>query len=193
MHSQDYYSKENIEQGYDFTNDKDKYPNGKLSVVEINNQNCSSILAFNNTPIMNSFVDRTDDTFYFIPVKNGKEVEFNPSFLFTKANQIILFDKGNDKFKLSQYYNRYSNISEKYHLVCSEVFTNTGIKCRSTMFTPFGGSNMSVKDIEKSITEISSNELIKLTQTIYESVKSGEEIDLKRYFNLLLGKKDLKK
>jgi hypothetical protein len=132
--AEDYYSRDHIQQGgIDYEGPRNKglvYNNGKLSLFRIDQNNSTNVTTFSNSPVMNGFISNDNKHYKFILVNNGKEVENNPSFFFSKANFIYLNDKGNDKDKIDRIYRSIPIDSNLSHTVCSEVFTNTGIKCR---------------------------------------------------------------
>lgn len=143
---QDHYAKDHISQGGKSTSkedDKDSkvkpdnktginYYEGKLEISRLNNNSdAKSILSFNNSPVMNSFLNINNDTLYFIPVGNNKKLEFNRSFSFNKANQLKVDEDNTGTENLQKYYKSIPLTMKQKHLTCSEVFTNTGIKCRT--------------------------------------------------------------
>jgi hypothetical protein len=132
---EDYYSRDHIQQG---ERDDDKphpravgleYTRGKLHVTNLKTKNTSTILTFNNNPVMNSFYSSDRKSFYFVPVNNGRAIENNASVFFSKANFIKLDSLENDMVKINRTYSIVPDDNQLAHTVCSEVFTNTGIKC----------------------------------------------------------------
>lgn len=132
----DFYSKNHIA-----TNDteesskKDKsdpnYPEGKLALYKLTESSASSITSFSNTPVINSFVNKANSKFYFITVGNGISVHNNSSFIYNKANFLFFSDdERNDKKKTERIYSVIELSKNQQHLVCNEVFCNTGIKCK---------------------------------------------------------------
>lgn len=100
----------------------------KLVILELKDSVAISIVESNNNPITNVLLKKDSDVLYFSPVISNNGIENNPSFFFNLANFIRLKDSS-DK-NLSKYYssNSYS-VDKCKHFICSEVFTNTGIKC----------------------------------------------------------------
>lgn len=124
----------NNDHNNDQSNNNFNYPNGRLAIYVVDMTN-NSILAFDNYPLLNAFESFTRDTLYYIPSIN-KELEFNASFFFNKANFITLSRAtDNNMPKINEIY-KVKNINirtTQRHLVCSEVFTITGIKCRTVV------------------------------------------------------------
>lgn len=104
------------------------YENGQLFIVKIGQ--AKSFAAFNNSPVINAFTDHSGNKLIFSTVRNGKSMEFNSSFSFSKANFIRLSDRNNDFDKVEKYFNNLILTNDQRHLVCSEVYANTGIYCR---------------------------------------------------------------
>lgn len=184
---EDSYSSDHILQGEN-ENKEDKknrvkktvYTNGKLSISELNSD-AESIIDFNNTPIMNAFQSSDSKVLYFITVMNGKEMEFNPSFSFNKANFIKLAN-GYDFSSISRCYNKMELEGVK-HLVCSEVFTNTGIKCRNTSIGIIKDKDIKIPNIDKFVSSIN-NLGDRLTQAVeYVSEYEQEYSDLLELLN----------
>jgi hypothetical protein len=145
--TEDYYSRDHVQQGeQDLIENSNatgrsrglRYTNGKLHVVRMDQKQTSSILSFNNNPLMNSFYSADKKKYLFIPVSAGKSIVNNPSFFFSKANFIKLASSQPNEKKIERIY-RDINVNEKLeHVVCYEVYTNTGILCS---FLPVQKSN----------------------------------------------------
>lgn len=175
----DHHSKQHVEQG-NLTSEKEKeesnnsiYSNGRLHLMEVN-KTPSSILSFNNMPLMNAFTDK-DKKFYFIPVENGKNVEFNASFFYAKANFININKDKTDMSKIENYYHSYTLTSKQDHFICSEVYSNCGIKCRNYYSPePEKIKIPTVSEIESQLNKLTNSQTFKLI----EKIAMGEELNL---------------
>lgn len=185
----DYYSKEHVEQG-NLTVEKEKeesknniYSNGKLHVMELNLNTTSSITSFSNTPLMNSFTDK-DKKFYFIPVANGKSVEFNASFFYSKANFIKINKVKTEMDKVNKYYHSVELTSKQDHFICSEVYSNTGIKCRNYYSPEPEKINIpSVSEIESQLSKLTNTQIYKLIEKIALGEEITTELEIDEIFN----------
>jgi hypothetical protein len=114
------------------TNDNLTYDQGQLHLMNIMPDNMSEVFHFNNVPIMNSFMNYNQDKFYYINVKNGINCQYNPSFVFSKANFITLSSEQNETEIADTFYKSYS-YNERFNrnLTGSEVHCITGITCKT--------------------------------------------------------------
>lgn len=192
--NEDYYSRDHIQRGESVKEDQSKHSNrinnlnydrGKLNIVKMNQNSSNSILSFNNSPLMNSFYNNDLTKLRFIPVGNGKPVENNPSFFFNKANFIKQNDSGNDKVKIDRIYREFK-CSELKHTVCSEVFTNTGIKCQFIQTKSGDKPEVKIPGISK-VTEYLESLGDKVGESILQTISDRiDELDLEEFFNELL-------
>lgn len=107
----------------DVKNDK-----GRLILLRLNADTASSITSDDNNPMLNVLLEKQGKILYFTPMTTKHSIENNCSFFFNLANFIRL--ENSTDINLSRFYfaDEYSFESKKFFL-CSEVFTNTGIKC----------------------------------------------------------------
>lgn len=150
---------------------------GRLELL-ILGADSNSITKFENTPLFNSFLSSDGSSFYFQPVGNSKDVEFNPSFIFGKSYSFSL-TSNNEMERINQLYKKVKLTSKQEHFVCSEVHCVTGIKCRPVIdngkvTAPTSG--YSVDDIIKKIGEIDYSKFVKIAEQLL--AKSKEAIDL---------------
>jgi hypothetical protein len=180
--SDDYYSRDHVQQG-----EQDKiensnitgrsrgltYSNGKLHIVRMDQKQTSSIVSFNNNPLMNAFYTNDRKKYLFITVNSNKTVENNPSVFFSKANFIKLAENQTNQKKIDRIYNRINVDKNLEHVVCYEVYTNTGIFCS---FMPVQRSN----NIKMPSLEIIEQYLSKLDDLAREGilVKIAEATDI---------------
>jgi hypothetical protein len=145
--SDDYYSRDHVQQGEQDTIENSNitgrgrgltYSNGKLHIVRMDQKQTSSIVSFNNNPLMNAFYNSDRKKYLFIPVNSNKSVENNPSFFFSKANFIKLAENQTNQKKIDRIYKEINVDANLEHVVCYEVYTNTGIFCS---FMPVQRSN----------------------------------------------------
>ena len=114
--------------------------------------------------------------------RSGKySIENNPSFFFSKANFIKLVSFSEPAKLNDNYYDVQSIDDNHKFLVCSEVFTNTGIKCSYFPidcsdvegFTPFElfESVDSLKRLEElSLESVTVEEIINIINQMLEEV-----------------------
>jgi hypothetical protein len=133
----------------------------------------SSIVSFNNNPLMNAFYTNDRKKYLFITVNSNKTVENNPSVFFSKANFIKLAENQTNQKKIDRIYNRINVDKNLEHVVCYEVYTNTGIFCS---FMPVQRSN----NIKMPSLEIIEQYLSKLDDLAREGilVKIAEATDI---------------
>lgn len=130
------------------------YPNGRLHISNLRDKSVSQILSFSNSPVMNSFLSNDSKKLHFIAVGNGRKVDNNPSFSFTKANFLRLAKSGNDKLNIDRQYSEIVITNKQSHLICSEVFTITGIRCTTLVNEKLGGSLPSISSIVNSLKDL---------------------------------------
>lgn len=100
---------------------------GLLEIVELNDQSCSNITNFENNPVLNAFISEDGGTQYYIPIVDDKPIIYNASYFFNKANFITLSNNQDMKI-LGRAYQRQEITDRQLHFICSEVYTNTGVK-----------------------------------------------------------------
>jgi hypothetical protein len=192
--SEDYYSRDHVQQGeQDKFGNSDTtgrsrgltYPNGKLHIVRMNQKHNSSILSFNNNPLMNAFYSNDRKKYRFITINAGKSVINNPSFFFSKANFIKLADNQTNEDKIERIYREIKVDNNLEHVTCYEVFTNTGIMCS---FMPVKSSSSTIKIPSLATIE---QYLTKLKDMMQEDIliriaEATDLSDLEEFFNELL-------
>lgn len=189
---ENYYIRSHIEQGDNATNrERLDYPNGRLSIFEVNSDNnCKSILMFSQSPHMNTFLCKDRKTFYYFCVQNGKSVVNNPSFFYNIANFISMSDKFDDKAKVEKYYNKKILTKDQGHFICSEVFTNTGIKCRSyrNLESEPGIKLPALKYFEEQLEKIKDKiQEESIINKIFDSFIEDIDLDIKEVISTILG------
>jgi hypothetical protein len=148
----------------------------------------SSILSFNNNPLMNAFYTNDKKKYKFITVNGGKSVINNSSFFFSKANFIKMSSKQVNNDKINRIY-REIDVDDKFrHVVCYEVFTNTGIICS---FLPTAKPSNPIKipgieKIEQYLTELFDELSL---EDILDKIAEATNFDnIEEFFNQLLEK-----
>lgn len=157
---------------------KPKNNDGRLVMLELTNDVASSIVNEINNPITNVLLKKNGDTLYFVPVNDTYQIENNCSFFFNLANFIRLNDSS-DK-DLNKYYssNPYSLESKKF-FIASEVFTNTGIKCK-TIYSGLSGTSKpiflpKVEDIISRVIDNPNLSIENITNIINELISNYEK------------------
>lgn len=195
----DHFALNHVEQGKVTAGIKDAtdkrkidYPSGKLHLADMNDHQ-SAILAFNNFPLMNAFVDKNNN-FYFIPTDEKNSFEFNASVFFNKANFLTLNSDQTDMDKILKIYHSFKLSEDTSHFVCSEIYTNTGIRCRNYRFPERGPKLVipSVDDIYESIKTKSESVTGKLVLKSLGLEQEYEDI-VEDLYNILFPDQSLKK
>lgn len=188
----DHLSNQHVEQGKVMTSDEKKkdtkkndYTTGKLHLSDMNDSQ-SGILAFNNFPLMNAFIDKSNN-FYFITTDEKNAFENNASVFFAKANFITVNSKQSDFDKINKVYNVFELSSETDHFVCSEVYTITGVKCRTSARLDRTPKFVvpSVESIYESIRTMSESQSFKLVLKVLGVEEEYDDI-VEEMFNTIL-------
>lgn len=148
---------------------------GRLTLSDLSSIDDTSILSFSNNPIANCFKSPDGKKLYFFPVVNGVRMEFNPSFSFSMANFIKL-DYNNDKDIINKYYYSIDLSDSQKHLILSDIYTISGIKCRTVNVSGGASSNIEVPTLDDIIKVINSynNDFEKVLNKIKQVTDSGK-------------------
>jgi hypothetical protein len=191
--SEDYYSRDHVQQGEQDKIEKSDatgrsrgltYSNGKLHIIKLDQKQHSSIISFTNNPLMNAFYSNDRKKYRFITVNAGKTLINNASFFFSKANFIKLAKNQTNNKKIDRIYREIDVDKNLEHVVCYEVYTNTGIMCS---FMPIQNSSdikiPALDVIEQYLTELQD----KMKEDILVKIAEATDIsDLEEFFNKLL-------
>lgn len=197
--NEDFYSRGYVQRGsqgpQEKNNPKSKdvlhFENGAINILTMNSEEAKTILLFSNSPLTNAFTNSNDTKLYFVPVQNGYDLEFNPSFSFCRANFITLAKKGVNQSELNEYFKTINITGKQDHLVCSEVFTNTGIKCRNMPKTT-PNSDVVMPIIDKLIEYLEKLGKDYVDKLIERIIDSEDEVDITETFNELIEEKKSK-
>jgi hypothetical protein len=197
--TEDYYSRDHVQQGEQENPNTahramSNYPNGKLKIQRVNGNDTSSITSWTNTPMLNAFLNSSGNKFHFIMPNADKVMENNSSVFFTKACHLALSSKGNDQKKINDIYSENPVNEQMSHVICSEVFTITGIKCRFIPAKPNKGKFKAPgsNKLDNLLDQVSKAKNIK--EDILEIIASASGIieDVEEFFNQLLNKEEVK-
>lgn len=176
----DYYSSRATEELKDVKTPKSRNildEKGMLQIVKCNDAVGKSILKPEAYPIANAFLTEDGSELFYIAVNGKYSIENNPSFFFSKAN-FIRFVRSSEPTKIrNNYYNVQQIDSSHLFLVCSEVFTNTGIKCSYFETDP---NSIQGYDPVRPITTVS--KLKQLEEKLQESLTTKEILKIINLF-----------
>lgn len=153
------------------------YDNGKIEIMTLGGTTMSNIYNFQNSPVLNAFTNLNSSKLYFTPVNSGKTMKDNASFIFSKANFIRLNTTTENSNNIKNIYLSKSLSSSVDHLICNEVYGNTGIKCRFNTQITDNTELPAIVDFEDFISKIKEKgkELLPTLEEILEA-ESLEEL-----------------
>lgn len=170
----------NVQSNENSSNPRIKNEDGRLIILDLHDNIANSILNESNIPITNVLLGIDSNDLYFSPVNGSKfKVENNESFFFCLANFIRFTDSNLDINKF--YYRSDYDFESKKYFIASEVYTNTGIKCR--IFNSDKNKNRkapilpSIKDISDKIFDLPNVNIDSILEIINNLIEVKENIE----------------
>lgn len=106
---------------------------GRITICKVRNNGVQTIREEGNRPLNNCFMNTSFTELYYLEVNGTYEVKNNPSFHFNNANFICINEHTDDEI-LNKFYRSMAIGTRQSFMLCSEVFTITGINCNNLQF-----------------------------------------------------------